>query len=102
MTKDQIEAAIFDAMDEVNAVLPDNMQLERTPEAVIFGRGGKLDSLGLVNFVLAVEEKLTKLGIDVSLTDERAMSQSRSPFRSVAALTAFVQQSSQEALQRVH
>ena len=102
MTKDQIESAIFEAMDEVNAVLPENMQLERTQEAVIFGRGGKLDSLGLVNFVLAVEEKLTKLGIDVSLTDERAMSQSRSPFRSVAALTAFVQQSSQEALQRVH
>ncbi len=99
--KDRIETAIFEAMDEVNAVLPDSMQLERTFDAVIFGRGGKLDSLGLVNFVLAVEEKLTTLGLNVSLTDERAMSQTRSPFRTVAALTAFVQKSSRDGLQRV-
>jgi acyl carrier protein len=101
MTRQQIECAIFEAMDELNAVLPENMQLERSAESVIFGRGGKLDSLGLVNFVLAVEDRLKALGLSISLTDERAMSQSRSPFRSVAALTAFVEGASQETCQRV-
>lgn len=101
MTKEQIESAIYEAMDEVNAILPENMQMEHVSDAVIFGRGGKLDSLALVNFVLAVEDKISALGLNVSLTDERAMSQSRSPFRTVATLTTFVQESLEEVTQRV-
>jgi len=96
MTSERIEAAILEAVDEVNLTLPDSMQLERTADSVIFGRGGKLDSLGLVNFVLAVEEKLAALGLNVSLTDERAMSRTRSPFRSVKSLSAFVEEITQE------
>lgn len=88
----QIEAAIQAAIEEVNAVLPSGMQLSKSPEEVIFGRGGKLDSLGLVNLVLAVEEKLADAGLRVSLTDERAMSQTRSPFRTVRTLALFVEQ----------
>jgi acyl carrier protein len=96
MTSERIESAIFEAVDEMNLTLPDSMQLERAADAVIFGRGGKLDSLGLVNFVLAVEEKLAALGLNVSLTDERAMSRTRSPFRSVKTLSAFVEEITKE------
>jgi acyl carrier protein len=96
MTSERIESAILEAVDEVNLTLPDAMQLERAADAVIFGRGGKLDSLGLVNFVLAVEEKLAALGMNVSLTDQRAMSRTRSPFRSVKALSAFVEEIARE------
>lgn len=92
MTSERIRTAIFEAVDEVNLTLPDGMRLERNADAVIFGRGGKLDSLGLVNFVLAVEEKLSVLGLDVSLTDERAMSRTRSPFRSIKTLSEFVEE----------
>lgn len=87
---DQIQRAILSAIEEVNEILPPEMRLSSDPEAVIFGKGGKLDSLGLVNLVLAVEERLADRGWKVSLTDERAMSQNRSPFRSIQALTSFV------------
>jgi acyl carrier protein len=87
---DQIQSAILSAIKEVNEILPPEMRLSNDPEAVIFGKGGKLDSLGLVNLVLAVEERLAERGWKVSLTDERAMSQNRSPFRSIEALTSFV------------
>lgn len=96
MTSERIESAIFDALEEVNLTLPESMQLERSADSVIFGRGGKLDSLGLVNFVLAVEEKLSTLGLNVSLTDQRAMSRTRSPFRSVKTLSAFVEEITKE------
>lgn len=93
---EKIYGAIMAAVDEVNAILPLGMQLSKDAEAVIFGKGGKLDSLGLVNFVMAVEDKLSEQGWNVSLTDARAMSQSRSPFRSIQALSAFIADSIRE------
>ena len=87
---DEIQSAILSTIKEVNEILPAEMRLSSDPEAVIFGKGGKLDSLGLVNLVLALEERLSERGWKVSLTDERAMSQHRSPFRSIQALTSFV------------
>jgi len=87
---EQIQNAIVAALNDVNQILPPSMQLSSDPDAVIFGKGGKLDSLGLVNFVMAVEEQLMQCGWKVTLTDDRAMSQSRSPFRSIRALAGFI------------
>lgn len=93
MSREQIESTVLAAVDEVNLTLPENMKLEPTPDAVVFGRGGKLDSLGLVNFILAVEERLyADLAMEVSLADERAMSQTRSPFRSISSLVDYIQE----------
>lgn len=93
---EQIQNAIVAAVQEVNLTLPVHMQLSSDPEAVIFGKGGALDSLGLVNLVLAVEERLERAGVKISLTDERAMSQHRSPFRSIQSLTNFVAEVAKE------
>lgn len=92
MIEQRIESALLAAVEDTNAVLPPDMQLSTSAEAVLFGLGGKLDSLGLVNFVLAAEERLADAGLSVSLTDERAMSQKRSPFRSIRTLSQFVQE----------
>jgi acyl carrier protein len=57
------------------------------------GKDGKLDSLGLVNFIVAVEERLSKeLGAELVLADSRAMSQKSSPFRTVKSLVDYVGQ----------
>jgi hypothetical protein len=57
----------------------------------IFGQGGPLDSLGLVNFLADLEYRLEEeFGEEVVLASERAMSRSRSPFRDAAALTDYV------------
>ena len=53
------------------------------PEAPIFGPDSPLDSLGLVGLLLDIEEGLQAIGCDVVLSDERAVSQKRSPFRNV-------------------
>ena len=59
-------------------------------ETEIFGEGGFLDSAALVMLVTVVEEAIEEeLGVTVSLTDERAMSQTRSPFQSIAALADY-------------
>lgn len=57
---------------------------------VLFGAGGIFDSLALVDLVLAVEEAIeTEHGVIVTLADERAMSRSTSPFRSVGSLAGY-------------
>jgi hypothetical protein len=56
----------------------------------LFGSGSPLDSLGLVALVIDIEEAFADRGIALSLTDERAMSQHRNPFRTVCVLTAHI------------
>jgi acyl carrier protein len=58
---------------------------------VLLGEGGAVDSLGLVRLVLTVERQIRDdFGVAVSLTDEKAMSQRNSPFRTVGTLTAYL------------
>ncbi len=59
----------------------------------LFGRRGVFDSLGLVSLVVAAEESIEdKYGVSISLADERAMSQSRSPFRTIGTLAEYASQ----------
>jgi hypothetical protein len=48
---------IYETIDLVNQQLPPTQRLARAPATVIVGAGGSLDSLGIVTFVLALEEK---------------------------------------------
>ncbi|MGB8167113.1 MAG: acyl carrier protein [Chthoniobacteraceae bacterium] len=57
----------------------------------LFGREGILDSLGLVNLLLDIEQQVNEQhGLAIALADDRAMSQTRSPFRSVETLADYI------------
>lgn len=91
MTHDDALQAIYSAIEDVNASLPADRQIAQQPDAVLFGKDGKLDSLGLVNLIVGVEGAVQrKFGVTVVLANERAMSQRQSPFRSVDSLAKFV------------
>jgi len=61
-----------------------------TEETVLFGRDGVLDSMGLVTLIIAVEQEIEeKFGQTAGLADEKAMSQERSPYRSVSSLADY-------------
>lgn len=56
----------------------------------LFGRDGCLDSLGLVSLVVGLEQALQdELNLNVSLADEKALSQRQSPYRTVGSLAAY-------------
>ena len=58
---------------------------------VLLGKASHFDSLGLVNYIVDVEQALDEeLGVAVTLADERAMSQTRSPFRTVQSLADYI------------
>jgi acyl carrier protein len=57
----------------------------------LIGNEQVLDSLGLVTLILDVEQDLeNEYGISLSLADDRAMSQSNSPFRTVGSLVHYI------------
>lgn len=71
------------------ATLPERDRAGANP--VIFGPGADLDSLGLVNFLSDLEYRLAaEFGRELVLASERAMSRTRSPFRDVDSLAAYV------------
>jgi len=56
----------------------------------LFGKEGVLDSMGLVTLIIAVEQAIEdRFDKAVALADEKALSQSRSPYRSVATLAEY-------------
>ena len=89
---------VYRAVDEVNAQLPARHRLTHSADAPLFGSGGPLDSLGLVNLIVAVEQAIEdQLGISIVLADERAMSQRSSPFRTARSLAEYVRGRLEEA-----
>jgi hypothetical protein len=78
--------ALLDAVDEVNRQLPRGRRLARSPEAVLLGDASPLDSLALVNFMVAAEENVEReFGVTLSLVDDAELSPD-GPFRTVATL----------------
>lgn len=90
MTREEIQGVVLAAMAGVNASRDADQQLQIGPDALVFGPGSPLDSLGLVGLLVDIEDALRDGGHDVSLSDSRAMSQARSPFRSVPTLVAYI------------
>ncbi len=58
----------------------------------LFGGGAVFDSLGLVTLITEVETEVNdQCGTSIVIASERAMSQHRSPFRTVGALADYVE-----------
>ena len=89
--KQQILDAIYGAIDEVNAAQGSENQIAKDAKSVLFGQGGKLDSLGLLTFVLQVEQRVQSAGHpSFTLTDEKSMADTPTAFRTVDTLADYV------------
>ena len=91
MERDQAFRLVCEAIDVVNHQLPVSKRLQKAPQTVITGGGGSLDSLGLINFVITLEEKTSDaIGVPIQLLDESAVIDEHGPFRTVDSLTSFL------------
>lgn len=90
VTKDDVVGAIFAAVDEINASLPNGSRLEKDASTALFGTDSTLDSFALVNLVIGAEQQLQdRLGIAITLASEKAMSRHSSPFRTIDTLADY-------------
>jgi len=67
-----------------------DIEYNLTPETRLLGNDSILDSIGLVNIVVDLETEFMERGYDITLTSEQAMSRSKSPFRSISALSEYI------------
>ena len=69
--RSEILTAVYDAVASTNEALPTESKLEQSEVERIIGEGAKIDSLGFVSLVVAVEnEVLSAIGTCPSLAEE--------------------------------
>ena len=89
MADEKILNLIYESIDEISDQI--TTKVEKKPDEVLFGQGGKLDSLGLVNLIVAVEGMTEdELDVTITLADEKAMSMKNSPFRTIQTLADYI------------
>jgi acyl carrier protein len=87
---ERITKTILAAFAELNEQLEAEQRIAATAETALMGKGAVLDSLHLVNLIVAVEARIDEeFGVTVTLADERAMSQKSSPFRTVTTFAEY-------------
>jgi acyl carrier protein len=92
LNKDVIQAIILQALKNINEERGPDEQLKIDLNTRLFGADAVLDSLSLVSVIVDVESAVSdQAGREISLTDDRAMSQEISPFSDVNSLTAYIE-----------
>ena len=87
----EIEALVLESVQ----LLAEDFELDalKSPnrDSQLYGQGGALDSMALVNLIADIEEAIAeKYGASIALADEKAMSAKNSPYRNVASLAEAV------------
>ncbi len=91
-TSERLISLIEDRLRDILDSEETNIDSSVNGRTELFGESGLLDSVGLVSLVVAVEQTIEdEFGVIVSLADERAMSQKKSPYRTIATLAAYAQ-----------
>jgi acyl carrier protein len=91
LNQEAVQAIVLLALANLNEERGPDEQIQVGLDTPLFGADAVLDSLSLVSVIVDVEAAVSDAsGRDVSLTDDRAMSQPVSPFSDVNALTAYI------------
>ena len=90
--RNKVLEVIYRAIDSVNSQQEKDLKLNKDPDVVLFGKNGKLDSLGLINLIVSIEQNIEdEFKTSITLADEKAMSQEHSPFRNVGSMVDYIE-----------
>lgn len=91
LNEKKVTELILDAIKDYNDQVNEDKKLPISIDIELFSREGLLDSLGLVNFIICIEERIEEyIGESITIADEKAMSQKNSPFKSVKSLAKYL------------
>lgn len=90
-TENDVLVEICAAIRDFNRQLAPDARLAESPDTILIGEGGQLDSLGLINLLVMLEDALgERFGGRVVLLDENIMTSDSGPLRSVGTLASHV------------
>lgn len=89
--KEKIQSLIYKCLQNLSDEL-ENTELKKPNENTkIYGKDGNLDSLALVSLISDLEMMLNEeMKLDITLADEKAMSEKNSPFKDVKTLNEYI------------
>jgi acyl carrier protein len=88
MTRQQIIELICRIYNELAPPVQGNSTVNESTRLF----GGRLDSVSVVSLLVELEEQIADhFGMSITIADDSAMSQQRSPFRSVGSLADYIQ-----------
>jgi len=91
LDKNAVQDIILQGLKNINDERGPDEQIQIDLDTRLFGTDAVLDSLSLVSVIVDVESAVSAAsGRDISLTDDRAMSQTVSPFSDVSTLTDYI------------
>jgi acyl carrier protein len=91
MDIESIENLILISLNDLIKTLDISINGSIDTRTGLFGPSGILKSMELVSLIVDLEEKIQdEDGLSLVLADERAMSQDKSPFRSVSSLAQYI------------
>ena len=88
--KQHVINLIYKAMDDINKFLQAEKRLKKKVDTILWDEetGGNLDSLGMVNFIVVLEQEVSKeLGVSLMLADDLIITTGSNPFQSVDILS---------------
>ncbi|MEP7338510.1 MAG: hypothetical protein ABI977_12300 [Acidobacteriota bacterium] len=89
----EVTQLVFDAIREVNQQLPPQSQMAAAVDTPLVGAESPLDSLGLVNLIVAIEQHAeAKWNTSLMLFDAMATGVAESPFNTVGTLVNYISQ----------
>lgn len=83
---------VYSALEESDAHSLGGLPVEKSTTAPLLGSDAGVDSLTIVNLVVALEEQIQKkTGKVIILVDEDSLALQEHPFRTVGTLAAYVE-----------
>lgn len=88
---EKILELLYACIDTANRMQPSAAKLSKTPDTVLVGDSGVLDSLALISLLVDLEDALrTNLGVECSLIEDDLLADAQGPYRSIATLVELI------------
>jgi len=90
---DRVYSCVIKTIEEFNEELDNKIDISKGRETELFGGNSAIDSLALVNLIVAIEEGIAdEFDTNITITSEKAMSRRVSPFKTVGTLTDYIEE----------
>lgn len=89
---EKILKLIFDSIDDINDRRSSDKKIIKSLETRLYGEDSDLDSLELITLIVSLESSICEIyDLQITLADDRALSQEISPFSNVKNLLDYIE-----------
>jgi acyl carrier protein len=91
ISEESVMKTVYAAIDDFNDSVEEDEKIEKAAATILFGKGAVLDSLGFVNLIVAIENRVDD-DFDqlITIVDQEAMESGDNPFETVDSLVKYL------------